>query len=513
MDSYIEPRQIINTLLRWWWVLVLGTLISVAIGYGLSQRQTPVYEATTTLMVGEFIQTPQINRDDIVARDAYTQAYAEMALRKPVLNGVVKALGLDIPWKQLGDVVSIYVVENTPLIEINAKANSPQTAQAIAGEIANQLILLRQPQEDESSNRQFVQQEVESVQLRIEKGRQRLAALQTQASSTISPERLSELEFEIDTLQRFVTDWEDTYARLLPMLESNVPQNSLTVIEEAQANPSPVSPHLTLNLLLSACLGFGLALGQIFLINQFDDRIRTGKVLEQQLGLTHLGTIIKMKGRNYDGKLIAAQNPLFGTALFYRKILKKIGFIEKANQSVKSLLITSPRLREGKSITVSNLGIVTAQAGFKTIIVDVDWKKPVQHRLFDVSNEIGLMDLLTNTDLVTKEQLQATGVPNLQILTVGNLPGNPVEMLTPKRMKQILSDLTRISNVIILDAPSTTIKEGEILYGLVDGVILVIDSNRTTTTSVKQAMTSLYLTGGKVVGGILNKAPSYMSAS
>ena len=140
MDSYIEPRQIINTLLRWWWVLVLGTLISVAIGYGLSQRQTPVYEATTTLMVGEFIQTPQINRDDIVARDAYTQAYAEMALRKPVLNGVVKALGLDIPWKQLGDVVSIYVVENTPLIEINAKANSPQTAQAIAGEIANQLI-------------------------------------------------------------------------------------------------------------------------------------------------------------------------------------------------------------------------------------------------------------------------------------------------------------------------------------------------------------------------------------
>jgi polysaccharide biosynthesis transport protein len=513
MENYFEPRQIIITLLRWWWVLVLGTLIAVASGYVISQRQTPVYKGTTTVMVGGFIRSSQISRDDIVARDAFTQAYAEMALRQPVLDGVVKTLGLNVSWKQLGDVVSVAIVENTPLIEISAEASSPQGAQAIAGEIANQLILLSQTQNDQDSTQQFVRQELEDLQNRIETGRERLATLQARATLTTSTTRLNELKIEIDTLERFVTDWEDTYSRLLTLLESNVSQNSLTIIEGALANPKPVSPRVALNLLLSACIGIGLAFGAIFVVSQFDDRIRTSEALEQQLGLNHLGTISKMKGKNYDGKLIAAQDPLFGTVLYYRKILNNIGFLKKAKLPVKSLLITSPRLREGKSVTVANLAIVMAQAGYKTIIVDVDWIRPVQHLLFDVSNQIGLMDLLITSDLITKEHLQATGVPNLQVLTAGRFPDNPVEMLEPAKMKQILSELTKISSVVLLDAPSTTIKESSVLFGLVDGVILVIDPNRTTITSVKQSMTSLYLTGGKLLGGILNRSPSYLSVS
>ena len=509
MENYFEPRQVIATFLRWWWVLVLVTVIAVAIGYGFTQSQTPVYKARATVMVGEFIQASQISRDDIVARDAFTKAYADMALRQPVLDGAVEALNLDVSWRQLKDTVVVEIVESSPLIEISAEANSPQNAQAIAEEIANQMILLSQNKNEEDSTRQFVQEEIENLQGRIEEGRKRLATLQAQATYTTSSERLNELNLEIDTLQRFVTDWEDTYSRLLTLLESNVSQNSLTILEDAQANPKPVAPHLPLNMLLSSAIGFGLALGIIFLIDQFDDRIKTSKVLEQQLGLNYLGAITKMKGKNYDGKLIATQDPLFGSALFYRKILNNIGFKKIGDRPVKSMLVTSPRLREGKSVTTSNLGIVMAQAGYRTIIVDVDWKKPVQHLLFDLSNETGLMDLLTTPGLVTKEQLQATGVPNLKVLTTGTLPDDPVEVLQQKRMKQILSDLAKISDVVILDSPSTVITESTILFGLVDGVILVIDSNRTTMTSVKQSMTSLYFTGGRLLGGILNRSPSW----
>jgi capsular exopolysaccharide synthesis family protein len=514
MDNYFEPRQIITTLFRWWWVLTLGTLIAVAAGYAISQMQTPVYKATATIMVGNFTQSSQISRDDLVARDAFTNGYAEMARRQPVLAGVVEKLDLKVSWKQLKGDVSVKIVESTSLIEISAEANSPQAAKAIAGEVANQLILLGQNQDENDSTRQFVQAELENLQVRIEQGREKLATLQAQVTTTISQDRLNLLKIEVDTLQRFITDWEDTHSRLLTLLDAkNVSQNSLTIIEEAQASSKPISPRLDINLLLSVCIGFGLALGVIFLLEQFDDRLKTSKALEQKLGLNHLGTISKMRGRNYDGKLIAAQNPLFGTALYYRKILKNLGFIENANPPIKSLLVTSPRLREGKSVTVSNLGIVMAQAGYKTIIVDVDWKKPVQHQLFDVSNEVGLMDLLSTSDLVTKAQVQATGIRNLQVLTTGTLPKNPLETLQPKRMQRILSDLAEISDVVILDAPSTTIKESEVLFSLVDGVILVIDSNRTTMTSIKQSMTSLYLTGGRLLGGILNRSPSYLIVS
>jgi len=513
MESYFEPRQIITALLRWWWVLVIGILLSVAIGYGINQNQTRVYEASTTVMVGGLIQAPQISRDDIVAREALTQAYAEMALRQPVLAGVVEALDLNDSWAQLKDSVAVEIVGSTPLIEIIAVASTPQEAQAIAGEMANQLILLSHTEDDESSNRQFVQQEIDSLRIRIEQGRQKLASLQEQATSPIPLERLNELKIEIDTLERFITDWEDTFSRLLTLLESNVSQNSLAIIEEAQAKPKPISPDLRLNLLLSACIGLGLALGSVLLLHQFDNRIRTGEALERRLGLNHLGTISKMKGKNKAGGLIAAQDPLFGTALFYRKILNNIGFTEEGDLPVKSLLVTSPRMREGKSITVSNLGILMAQAGLKTIIVDVDWKKPDQHILFDLPNKTGLMDLLATSDLNTITQLQATAVANLQILTAGSLTNDPAEILQPDRMRQILSDLADVSDVVILDAPSTAITESAKLFRLVDGVVLVIDSERTTMTSIKQSMTSLYLAGGKLLGGILNRSPSYWGIS
>jgi capsular exopolysaccharide synthesis family protein len=358
-----------------------------------------------------------------------------------------------------------------------------------------------------------VQQEIEQLQTSIETERKKLAALQIQATSLTSPERRDQLNVEIETLQRFITDWEATYSRLLLLLDSNASQNSLTVIEEAHAGSSPVSPHLALNILISACLGFGLALGMIFIIDRFDDRIRTGEILERKLGVHHLGTINKIKGKKYAGKLIMNKDASLSTAFFYRKILDNIGFGEKGGRVAKSLLVTSPRLREGKSVTVSNLGIMMAQAGLKTVIVDVDWIKPVQHQLFSVANNVGLMDLLTTPDLITKEQLQATNVPNLKVLTAGNLPDDPVATLEPNRMKQILADLTKISNVVLLDAPSTTITESAVLFGLVEGVILVVDSGRTTQASVKQSVASLYLTGGKLLGAILNRSPSYRGIS
>ena len=513
MNNYLEPRHILAILFRWWWVLVLGSVIAIVLGYGISRKQTPIFKATTTVTVGGFIHASQISRDDIIARDAYTEAYADIALRQPILEAVVETLGLNVSWRDLRDSVAVEIVGSTPVIEISALANSPQDAQAIVSEIAHQLILLNDSQENEDATRLFVQEEVQNLQIRIEEGRQKLATLQAQATNTTSQDRLNGIKIEIDTLQRFITDWEDTHSRLLTLLNNSLSQNSLTILEDAHANKKPVSPRLDINLLLSALTGLGLSLAAIFLFDQLGDRIRTVKSLEQELGLNHLGTIYKMKGKKYNGKMISAQNPLFGTALYYRKILKNIGFLEKTRLPVKSLLITSPRLREGKSLTVSNLGIVMAQAGLKTVIVDFDWKKPVQHLLFDLSNETGLMDLLASPDLTAGEHLKATGIPNLQILTTGALPNNPAALLQPERMKKILSDLAKNSNVLILDAPSTTIKESEVLFGLVDGVILVIDSNRTSMTSVKQSMTSLYLTGGKLIGGILNRSPSYWGVS
>ena len=351
MDNFFEPRKIMTILLRWWWVLALVTLLVVAIGYVVTQNQTPVYEATTTVMVGDSIQYSQINRDEIAAQDTYTQVYAEIARRQPVLEGAVNALGLDLSWRRLRDSVSVHIVDNTTLIEITVSANSPQTAEALAGEIANQMMLLNRSSADELANHQFIQQEIENLRTRIDAGRKRLATLKAQVTFVVSSERLAELKTEIDTLERFVTDWEDTYSRLLTLSASNTSQNSLILIEEAHANSRPVSPILTLNMLLSMCIGLVFSVGIIFLLDRFDNRIRSSEELEQKLGMNYLGTISKMKGKSSDDKLIGLHNPQFGTAIYYKMILDKLGFSVEGGHPVKSLLVT---VNEGELLVSSS---------------------------------------------------------------------------------------------------------------------------------------------------------------
>ncbi len=504
MDNYLELRQIISILMRRWWVLVLGSLVGAVIGYGISQSQPRVYEATATIMVGEFIQASEISRDDIAAREVFAQTYAELARRQPVLDGAVKALNLSVSWRQLKDRVQVKILD-THLIEITTQANNPREAQLIAGEIARQLILLSPDLENKDSTQLFLQQEIESLQVRIESGRKKLLVLQVETSRDIPADELDALRIEIATLERLITDWEDAYSRLLGLLKTNISQNSLTLIEEALADPEPIRPRLSLNILLSLGLGFVLALGIIFLIDQFDNKVRSAEMLERKLGLSHLGSISKMKGKNYGDILIAAQDPLSDISESYRMIRRNIEFITKG-QKVKSLLVTSPGAGEGKSITVSNLGIIMARAGLKTIIVDANLRESVQHLIFDVPNGIGLADLLTTLDLKPREQLTATCIENLQLLTSGNLPHNPVELLHPKKMKQILSDLTKYSDVVILDVPSMANAESAELSSLVNGVILVIDVGRTTQSSVEQSIAKLHLAGNGLLGGILNRS-------
>jgi len=504
MDNYFELRQIISILMKRWWVLALASLVGAVIGYGISQSQPRVYEATATVIVGESIQASEFSRDDIAARDAFAQSYAELARRQPVLEGVVNTLNLDISLSQLKDRVQVKIVD-AHLIEITAEANKPQDAQLIAGEVVHQLILLSPDLETMDSTQLFLQQEVEDLQTRIESGRKELLALQAQTTIGMPVEQLDALKVEITTLERLITDWEDTYSRLLGLLKPNTSQNRLTILEEAQANPKPISPNPPLNILLGVGLGFVLALGLIFLLNQFDNKVRSAEMLERKLGLNYLGSIRKMKGKNFDGKLIAVQDPLSNISESYRAIKRNIEFATKG-QKVKSLLVTSPGAGEGKSITVSNLGIIMAQAGLKTIIVDADLRESSQHLIFDIPNGIGLANLLTTPELKPKEQLIDTGVANLQLLPSGNFSHNPVDLLNHKRMKQILSDLIKLSDLVILDASSMSNAESVELSNLVDGVMLVINVGRTTYASIEKSVARLHFSNGLLLGGILNRS-------
>ena len=118
-----------------------------------------------------------------------------------------------------------------------------------------------------------------------------------------------------------------------------------------------------------------------------------------------------------------------------------------------SLLITSPSPHEGKSLTAANLSIALAQASQRVILIDGDLRRPYLHKLFGLSNSVGVTSALLQADLGLDSLLQQTAVPGLRVLTSGPVPPNPAQLLSAARMQELLVALQAEADMLILDSP------------------------------------------------------------
>jgi non-specific protein-tyrosine kinase len=508
MNDFTEVRQVIATIFRRWWLLSLVTVVAAGTGYFISQLQTPVYEATTTIMVSQLIQATELTREDILASEVLAQTYADMTKRQPVLQGTADALNLDIRWSALKKRVSVKPVVGTQLLQIKVEAGSREEAQAIANEITQQLILLSptsSQNQDKEENHQLVRQRLERLQAKIEGGQQRLVTLETAMTEPLSAEQVQELQSEINTLESLISEWENNYTQLLIFVESIKSPNQLAVIEPAQAGSSPARPQIRLNTLIAGLFGLLLALALIFLLEFLDESLKSQEDLNEHLGLTTLGSIGRIKGRRYIDKLIISQRPVSQIAETYRMIRTNIQFIS-AGQSIKSILITSSMVGEGKSTTATNLGVVMAKAGLRTIIVDADLRQPVLHKIFQVPNKKGLTELLRSSKPEIKDHVVNTDVKNLQIITSGMLPSDPSELLGSPKMKQLLASINELADIVIYDsAPVLSVTDATVLASRMDAVILVIKAGKIKRSIAKQAILMLQYVDANLLGGVLNQ--------
>lgn len=508
MNDFVELRNIIITGLKWWWLMVVLTALAAASGYVVSQRQTPVYEASTTLIVGQTIQTVNPNNGDILLSERLARTYADMARRQPVLQAVIETLNLSSSWRALKGRVQAMLVTDTQLVEITVKASSPEEARQIADEIAHQLILLSPTSlknQQQSENQRRIRERIEDLQAKIDAGQERIKALEAAMETSLSAQQVRELQDELNTLEGLITGWENNYTQLLIFIESEKSPNYLAVIEPAQASPSSVQPRVLLNTLLASIVGFLLAVGIVFLLEFLDDTFKSADELDQILGLKPLGVIGQMQGRHYQDKQIAFQDPFSPAAEAYRMIRSNIQFMS-VDRPVKSIIITSSTPGEGKSTTVANLGVIMAQAGLSTIIVDADLRRPVQHQIFQVSNLGGLTELLRSSMPDISANLTKTKIENLQLLTSGVLPPNPAELLGSQRMRSLLTFLNEQADVIIYDSPPVLmVTDAVVLSNLADGTMLVVEAGRTRRDAARQAIANLQPANARLLGAVFNR--------
>ncbi|MCB0194098.1 MAG: CpsD/CapB family tyrosine-protein kinase [Anaerolineae bacterium] len=237
-----------------------------------------------------------------------------------------------------------------------------------------------------------------------------------------------------------------------------------------------------------------------------DDTIKSTTDLTHTLELTSLGRVDKIDGKSPYERLLIDQNPFSPISEEYRIIRSNLQFMS-IDHPLKSILITSASPAEGKSITAANLGIVMAQAGFKTVIVDTDLRRPFQHTLFQIDTAAGLTDLLSSAATNIDPYLNATPVHNLYVMTSGTIPPNPSELLGSQRMADFVDALRDMADIVIYDSPPVlAVADALVLANQVDGVALVVQAKKTRLEAAQHALTTLYQGGANIIGGILNRS-------
>lgn len=169
----------------------------------------------------------------------------------------------------------------------------------------------------------------------------------------------------------------------------------------------------------------------------------------------------------------------------------------------KVITVTSPGPREGKSTTCANLGVVLAQANKSVLLIDCDLRRPVVHKLFELRNIRGFVDILAREGKV--EDVWHEPLENLKVVTAGSVPPNPAELLGSERFSNALRRFREDFDYVILDAPPVQlVSDPAIIASQTDGVLLVLDAQNTRKMSVRRSVRSLESVGAKVLGTVMN---------
>lgn len=201
--------------------------------------------------------------------------------------------------------------------------------------------------------------------------------------------------------------------------------------------------------------------------------------------------------------LITENNPKSPISESYRMLRTGVEYAG-VDEPVDLIMVTSCRAGEGKSTTSANVAVTFAQTGQRVLLIDADMRKPSQHHIFGVSNRGGLTGVLQGRSSL-EQGIQETSVDNLDVLTAGQSPPNPSEMLGSRAMSTLLEQAKGKYDRIIIDTPPImAVTDAHIVAGKCDGVLIVIDAGKVKSDIARKAKLSLESAGSRILGVVLN---------
>lgn len=374
-----------NLLWRWAWLLVLFTLLAGGITYWVSSHQTSVYQASTLVMIDVAPTSQTQSYTTVTTSEQLAATYSQLMTSKPVLDGVAKRLGLaGFP---ASATVQVTPVQSTQLMTVIVEDTNAKRAAQLANTLVQ--VFSDQIQADQASryadSNKSVQDQLSSLNQQIQTTSSTLAALGTSSSNQV----------EHDQLEAVLAQYRQSYASVFQSYEDiqlaeAQSSSGITQKDPAITPIAPVTPRPVRDAILAAVVGLLIACGVVFLIEFLDDTIRDPQEITRKWGLPVLGVIASYDTSN-GNMIITAKQPRSPVSEAFRSLRTNLQF-SSVNMPIHTLLVTSASPKDGKTTIAANLGSIIAQSGRSVVVVDADLRRPMIHKILQLSNRVGLTD-------------------------------------------------------------------------------------------------------------------------
>jgi receptor protein-tyrosine kinase len=268
---------------------------------------------------------------------------------------------------------------------------------------------------------------------------------------------------------------------------ANLQDGGAQVVQPAKVPKSPSSPKTLRNTVLGLLLGLLLGFSLAFLLERLDRRIKTVEDLEQTYRVPLLATVPQNKSF---ARSPASNGANHSSQLEVFRLLRAYLRYFNVDRQIRSLLVVSAAPGDGKTTVARNLALAAQETGTKTLLIDVDLRRPDLARFFAVSPAPGLSELLIG-GVEVKDAIRSVPIATrvngstaeiaLDVLVAGHPPPNPAELIESHAMSDVLSWATEHYELVVIDTPPLSVVSDAIpLLGKVDGVVLVSQLGKTT---------------------------------
>lgn len=302
----------------------------------------------------------------------------------------------------------------------------------------------------------------------------------------------------------------DSMSTVLPELQRPLDAAAspvrITVTRAAVEPTGQASPNTLLNIAVGLLLGLAVGVGIAVLRTVLDTRIRSVADVATVTDTPVLGAVA-YDASAPDDPLVIISHPLGVRAEAIRRLRTNLQFVN-ASSRPRSIVVTSALPGEGKTTTASNLALAIADTGSKVVLVDADLRRPSVARVLGIEGAVGLTTVLIGNATVD-DVIQEYGTTSLDVITSGEIPPNPSELLGSQQMASLLENLTGRYDVVILDtAPLLPVTDGAVVAKLADGALVVVGATVAHRPHLESAVAALETVEARVLGIVLNRVPN-----